>query len=376
MSAVDPGVQGILESIGRGELASIYALHGEEGFQVDRARDAVVEALVQATGGEVEFRDGRDTPLGEVLESLLEMSLFSTRRIVAVRQAQHLAPGGKAELAALLGCSESWTTDGNILVLAAGQAFDKRTRFYKTLVSIGRVARFDALRGRDLARWVVEEASRRGLSFGAQAEDTLLARTGNSLRQIDLELEKLSLLIAPRKEILAEDVESVVPRSKEDVIFDLTGALGDREVSAGLRFLRELRFQGATPLMILSMLGREVRFLLQAKLLGGVVERAGWNERIGFDRFCRSIWPRLKSEVEPPSGNPRFHLLGANPYVAFLVLRRARQFSLAELRRGVGLIGRTDLALKSTTQSPDALLERLIIELALPGRETSAAKAS
>jgi len=372
VSLSHPEFQRVLESIQKGTIVPVYAFHGEESFRVDRARDAVLGLLGDATGAEVEHRDARDVSLSEVLESLLEVSLFSSRRVVAVRQAQQLAPGGKAELEALTRFSESWDPDGNILVLSAGQAFDKRTRFYKALLSIGAVVAFPGLRGRDLSRWVVEEASRRDLSIGKQAQDTLLARTGNSLRQVDLELEKLSLWISPRKEILAEDVEAVVPRSKEDVIFDLTGALGDRQVSAGLRFLRELRFRGATPLMILSMLGREVRFLLQAKLLGDVVERTGWNERIGFDQFTRSVWPRVKSEVEPPSGNPRYHLLGANPYVAFLVLRRARQFSLSELRRGIHLISRTDLALKSTTQSPDALLERLIIELALPRKEQAA----
>ncbi len=360
-------MKAVLEKIAQGKPSPIYLLHGDEDFLVDRARNAIIEVLQSLCGGEIEWLDAREMPLGGVLESLLEVSLFSTQRIAVVRQAQHLAPGGKAEVQVLGRFAEAHGPEANILVLCAGQPFDKRTRLYKTVVSSGVVLGFDRLKGSAPQRWVVEEASRRGLSMGSRAVDGLLARAGNSLRQIDLELEKLALWVSPRTEIVLKDIEAVVPRSKEDVIFDLTGALGERRVDAGLRFLRELRFRGATPLMILSMLGREVRFLLQAKLLAGLVERLGWSERAGFDDFARGLWPKLKAAVELPPGNPRYYLLGVNPYVAFLVFRRAPAFSLPELQRGLILIARTDLVLKSTTQSPDALLEKLVIELALPG---------
>lgn len=366
--STDRRTQDLLDEIADGRPASVYLLHGDEDFLVDCARDAIVKALLAEGGGETESVDARETALARVLDSLAEVSLFSTRRIVVVRQAQSLGRGSEPEVEALERFCESYTTGANLLVLSAGGAFDRRTRLYRKVASLGEILSFDRLKGRALLRWVVEAAARRGMSIPREALDALVARAGSSLRQIDRELEKLSLWISPGKEIKTEDVEAVVPRSKEDVIFDLTGALGEREVGAGLRFLRELRFRGATPLMILSMLGREVRFLLQAKLLGGVLQRSGWHERMGFDEFCRSVWPKVKEEAPPARGNPRYHLFGANPYVAFLVFRRARQFSQGELQRGLLLIGRSDLALKSTTQSPDALLEKLVIELALPSR--------
>jgi DNA polymerase-3 subunit delta len=369
-------VQPILGKIEQGNSSPVFLFHGEEDFLVDRARDAIVAALQSNLGAEVEWVDAREVSLASVLESLLEVSLFSTRQIVVVRQAQHLAPGGKKEVETLRGILGTRGPDDNVLVLCAGQAFDKRTRLYKTIASSGDVVGFDRLKGRALRDWLADEAARRGVAITRQAQDALLARAGNSLRQIDLEMEKLSLWVQSGGEVTPDDVGSVVPRSKEDVIFDLTGALGERRLSAGLRFLRELRFRGATPLMILSMLGREIRFMLQAKLMSGTIEGMGWNEGIGFDQFTRTVWPKLRSEIEPPPGNPRYHLLGANPYVAFLVFRRARQFSFPELRSGLIRISRTDLALKSTTQSPDALLERLVIELALPGERFLAQTAS
>ena len=364
MEERDRQLDRLLGEIKRGRPSPVYLLHGKEDFLVGRAREAIVEGLQAQAGGEVESMDGREAPLGAVMDVLLEISLFASRRIVVVRHAEALAPGSPPEIQALRQAAGCHEPEGNILILSAAQAFDKRTRLYKTLSSVGAICQFESLRGRTLLGGVESAARRRGLAITAEAADALVARAGTSLRQIDLEMEKISLWVSPKNEVTPEDVAAVVPRSKEDVIFDLTGALGDRRVAAALRHLRELRFHGATPLMILSMLGREVRFLLQAKLMGGVVGRVGWTDRMAFEQFSRAVWPKIKSETEVPAGNPKYHILGANPYVAFLVLRRARQFSMAELERGLTLIGRTDLVLKSTTQSPDALLEKLVIQLA------------
>src|SRR5207253_10736131 len=67
----------------------------------------------------------------------------------------------------------------------------------------------------------------------------LINRVGPNVRQLDSEIEKLSLYVGVRKEIEFEDVSSICTRNKMARAFALGDALGDRDLPRLLKRLDE-----------------------------------------------------------------------------------------------------------------------------------------
>ena len=68
--------------------------------------------------------------------------------------------------------------------------------------------------------------------------------TGFDLRTFSGNLEKLVDYVGARQEITAADVEAVLNRTRQDPIYELTGALADRNPEQALFFLDSLLADG------------------------------------------------------------------------------------------------------------------------------------
>src|SRR5690606_33195595 len=104
---------------------------------------------------------------------------------------------------------------------------------------------------------------RNGKSLAPSAWIALGKKTGFQLRPSLNELQKLISFVGDRSVIEEKDVEDVVGKTKEDSIFDLTTALAEKNAQTALLALKAMLDQGMHHLMILTMISREIRMLLQ-----------------------------------------------------------------------------------------------------------------
>ncbi|MGH7847350.1 MAG: DNA polymerase III subunit delta [Candidatus Binatia bacterium] len=237
---------------------------------------------------------------------------------------------------------------------------DRRTRLYRRFEETGKVLDFTLERDRsgriardalaDLLERRLKEASKK---MNARGKEIVLQRAGNQLWSLHQELEKLFLYTGDLALISAEDVEAVFIDQGEDWIFDLTGALAQKDAAGALKHLARLLAQGDHPLKILAVLASEVRRLLAARALieGGLRER--WKKSMTYTQFQTHVVGKMPQ------------LLTRNPYGDYLALQRADNFTIQELIRYLGEIRDADVRLKSTRTPPPTVLERLILEICL-----------
>jgi DNA polymerase III subunit delta len=255
--------------------------------------------------------------------------------------------------------------EGNCLVLTA-EAVDRRKKLFKTVSTVGRVLAFSRVKGEarqqqvvmELAAGLLERAAKR-LSAGAWS--ALGQKTGFSLRESLGAIEKLITYAGDRRVIEAADVEAVIGRTKEESVFDLTGAIGEKNLTAALGSLQALLERGDAPLMIFSMIVREIRLLFQARLLIASGRLGAFSPETDYGRFQKTIHPALKKLAGGGEGS--IAIVGQHPFVAYQALKRSARFSRAELSAHLEMLVRTDLALKSTGQEPRLLLERVLIAI-------------
>ncbi len=253
--------------------------------------------------------------------------------------------------------------EGNHLLLTA-ETVDRRKKLFKTVSAAGRVLSFSKVKGevrqqRAVQEMAAEILAKRGKRLSSGAWSALGQKTGFSLRESLSAIEKLITYAGEKTQIEAADVEAVVGRTREDTVFELNGALVGRNLTLALRTLHELLDQGLHPLMIMTMITKEIRFLFQAKLLIASGRLGSFSPELDYGRFQKAVYPAVRKLAG--DGEDSIALASQHPFVVYQALKNAGRFTRAELAGYLELLVRTDLALKTTGKDPRLLLERFLI---------------
>ena len=333
----------------------------EEGQRDDSGRAFM--ALLRSEGWTREqWLDASDA---SELAGTLKDYRAHAREIQAVWQycrEQNLVPGNpKAdEQGRILQLLERGLPDGSRLLLLAPHV-DKRGRGYKKLSGQGCVVdlsverdRSGRIRRESLAAFLDQCLRRARKRIDPQAREAVLARCGNELWAVHQEIEKLLLYVGDAETVGVSDVGEIFTDQSESWVFDLTDSLAQRDALQALGFLRRLMADGEYPLRVLGAIASQVRRLLSARqLLDHELARV-WRQRMSYTEFQQ----RVPADTE---GLPT-----KSPYANYLTLQRAERFTLPELKGFLRLIQQTDTRLKSSGHRPQAVMERLILDMCRP----------
>jgi len=257
--------------------------------------------------------------------------------------------------------------EGHFLILTAS-AVDKRKRLYKTISEIGKIITFPQIKG-DIRQKAQLMAATKGLlsAGGKSLTDgawTLLGKkTGFDLQNAAGALEKLIVHAGDRAVIDEKDVAGLIGKTKEDTVFNLTAALAEKNVALSLTVLGDLMVHGIQPLMILAMLTRELRFLMQGRILLTHGPLGGFDAKMDYNAFQGRVYPKIKAMATSSADGDRvIELAGQHPYVIYNTLRNADRFSYEALLGCLEMLAHADLQMKTTARNPRLLLEHFILK--------------
>jgi len=323
------------------------------GLQFDDLRDGGWRKIDDETWKRIVPDDdgqGRETWLPKAVELCVSQDASPVKeRMEETDRLERILTGGMPE--------------GNHLLLTA-ETVDRRKRLFKTISAAGRVLSFSKVKGEARQQQAVQEMAaeilaKRGKRLSSGAWSALGQKTGFSIRESLSAIEKLITYAGEKTQIEAADVEAVVGRTREDTVFELNGALVGRNLTLAVRTLHELLDQGLHPLMIMTMITKEIRFLFQAKLLIASGRLGSFSPELDYGRFQKAVYPAVRKLAG--DGEDSIALASQHPFVVYQALKNAGRFTRAELAGYLELLVRTDLALKTTGQDPRLLLERILI---------------
>ena len=255
--------------------------------------------------------------------------------------------------------------DGHHLILTA-DSMDRRKSLFKIIQEVGCILEFSAIKGTERQKRVIMDIAgplmaehKKRLSPAAWL--ALERKTGLDLRQGTAAIEKLIAYTGDRQNIEAGDVDDIIGKTKEDRLFDLTAALASKNLNSCLLSLRDLLGQGEQPLLILSMIGREIRLLLHAHILHRSNILGSWRANMEYAAFQKVVYPKIR-ELAESSGNGPGSLVSQHPYVVFQALKNSGAFSFDVLVDHLDNLVAIDIACKTTAQDSVALLERFIVK--------------
>lgn len=358
---------GLLAGIRKGPGGGIFLVHGTEAYLVRTAADALVAALAEASGAEKCVVDAAGRGAAEALEPVTSLSLFATTQVALVRNFAHLLTGDAAD--DLLAGLDRGLDGANAVVFAASgvtpaDKIDKRVKGYKGLVKRGSVVELNTQKPEDLVMWLTEKAREDGKKLDRDAAHLLLQRTGTDMEALRMELDKALLYHLDADRITAAGLAELVGKSREDAVWDVTEKIQSGDVVAALKMVADLFATGTFPLVVLTLLARQTRHLLQARLLW---EEAG---RPPF-RDIRSFQSRVRVPKGAFGSGPD-DVTTIHPFASFKRFEAAQGYEVPALRAQLVRLRRADREAKTgVTAGADAVVEELILDLCAAGRSAA-----
>lgn len=155
--------------------------------------------------------------------------------------------------------------DVNVIVFVGD--IQARSKLYKFVSKHGKCVECNKPKSKkDLAPWIVSLARQDEKIISLADANYMLQICGTDKLMLSNEIQKLVDYVGEREEIQKGDIEKVGIRTLETIIFDLTDAVGNRNIAVSLKYLDELLMQKEPLQKILIMIARHFKSLLMTKL--------------------------------------------------------------------------------------------------------------
>lgn len=322
----------------KGLLLPVYVVTGEERL----LRDEVLAALRAASlaGGVAAFNEDKftagESDVDDVIAAARTVPMMASRRFVVVRAAERWeAIESDSSPFDRLADYAAAAVDSSCLVVVASK-LDGRRRLMIAARDKGFLVSCDPLDARALPQWTVERCAAKGHAIDREVAELLAALAGPQLSSVDDAIERLSLYVGPEAVIDGDAVSTCVARVRAADTWALVEAVGARDLGRALKTLADAYNPREGGLMLLGALAWSVRQLarFQAALESGA------------------------STEEAARRAGAFNLYRTRELAA-----KARALRAKEVERWLLVLAETDVALKSSRRTPDAVLEGMLTRL-------------
>jgi DNA polymerase-3 subunit delta len=341
-----------------------YLLHGDDEFT---SREQLKKLRSQGDFGyNQDTYDGSGVDLNTVIITSNTLPFLSEQRLVvveglpkkkrgetqAVAQENMDTKTGKAKKGKKAGKSATATRAGfekalaehitympesTLLILLVDEALDAANPLFKAAEQYGKVLQSTVPKGQALEKWIVNRAKSIQVKIAPDAATLLANFSGNHLRLLANELDKLATYVGKNATITINDVRQLSAQVQEARIFDLTDALAQRNRKQALNILHDLLSDGEPPLKLISTITTQMRSLLLVKELAQKGMRSG----------------QVAST------------LGMAPFLVDKCLRQVGNFSPAQLEGIYRQLMATDASLKRSKITPEMALDLLVVNFGL-----------
>lgn len=325
------------KQIKENKLSPLYVLYGEEDF----LRDIYVKRIIECVpdGGFPEFNhirlSGADVPFSEYDDAWESFPMMTDKKLIHIKDSGIFSSKRNTGGASTEEKKEFWSEklariSDDTVVIFDESSVDKRSALYKAAVKAGTAVEFNYLSDADLVTWVVKQCLNAKKRMSKENAYYLVTLCDPGLGNINNELKKL--LDFCDEEIYKSDIDRVVSKSMQVIVFELTDAIMTGNVNKAFSTLNGLKTVKESAFNVMYLMLSSFEKMLKAK----VMEYASQGE--------------IAAE------------LGVAPFVARKYIESARGFSEYSLVWMVRRVAELDLAIKEGRVDEWTALEQYVTE--------------
>ena len=310
-----------------------YLFYGTEEYLKKSYETALTKAMIPADAETMnhDYFIEKDAVAAAIMDATETLPFLNDMRLVTVRNSDFFRKGGRKEEGEKLRAWLETIPETTCLLFVEEQA-EKSNALYKAVAKMGKVVEFSAPTEKELISWLQKECKAAKTVMTNTEAVSFLRYVGGDMEQLSRELSKL-LDYCGGRTITKEDMEAVCTPSFEAKVFDLVKAVANHRCDQALLLYHRLLDGKESPYLILSMMARQFRFILQAN---GLSQKGLTNAEIAQQ-------------------------LSVQEFAVREYLRQGKTFAENTLKQAIADCLQTDLDIKNGRISDEAAVELFLI---------------
>lgn len=254
------------DEIKTGNLSQCYIFYGGEQYLKKQYENRLKQTFTDSLSGDMNISIfNGEIDVNNIIDAAETMPFFAEKRLILVKDSKLFKTGRKNDSEKMADYIE--TIPQSTCLVFIEDEVDKRGRLYKAAAKAGRGIEFKTPDEKELITWVQKQLKRSGVDIDIKTAVYFFGCIGSGMENAESELGKLAAYKGEGGVVSAQDIDEICTRSLEAKVFDLVDAIGQRKTDRAVEIYRGMLMAKDAPMMILTMITRQFRLMLQCKVL-------------------------------------------------------------------------------------------------------------
>jgi DNA polymerase III subunit delta len=368
-------IKKITDEMKLGKIYPIYLISGDDEFLVSKMKSLLIDLLLPGEKKIYNLEVIPDDDAGfedKLINALSSISIFKEKIVVLARY--------PIKASKKLNMLENFLSDKldfkpkHTLVFISDEGIDKRSNLYKIIDKKGIVIDLPAVKDRrkwtpEVEKTVLQMIEQKVKEYGKKLKGDsyklLMERSGNDLRTVFCELEKLCLYLGSRVDITKKDILEITDESSEMAFYAIGEALGNRDASAFLSTLDNFFKRSKSPSYILQLI---FDYLQDLKCIKDILRSPagnGYKSGLDYRAFSFNYLSKLLDAKKNGSvkSSSLLGILSWKPYRIFKLFEQSDRFDENEIDELIIKLKEIDIKIKSSSLSSENMIYSLAFSL-------------
>jgi len=325
----------MLNLIKQEKIYPVYLLYGKENYLKEDISKKLQKRLIDPVYRELNYKVfyGDKLSINEVLNDLETLPLVSKHKLAVIKEAEKINKNGETKLIDYFNRLSLKNNFSSLIIIYQESSPNKE--LITAIKRVGIAANFSITDKGKLALWIKSKFSQSNKKITPEALFYLQSIVGSDLGRLFNEIEKIDIYAKDQKIIEKEDVMITIGGSEAVNIFKVLDSVGDKDIKNAIDGLVKLNQGNLHYLSIFAMIYRQIKLILQTKLLLA----NGFNFK----------------EVEKKLRLPYF--------VVEKTIKQSKKYTFKEICKSYELLNIADLELKDSRKEPKIILEELVVNI-------------
>ncbi|KUK56340.1 MAG: DNA polymerase III, delta subunit [Atribacteria bacterium 34_128] len=327
--------ENILNLTKQEKIYPIYLFYGKENYLKEDILKKLRSRLVDSAYRELNYKVfyGDKLSINEVINDLETLPMVSKHKLLVIKEAEKINKNDETKLIEYFNRPSLKNNFSTLIIIYKESSPNKE--LITAIKRVGIAANFSITDKAKIVLWIKSKFRQSNKKITQEALFYLQSIVGFDLGRLFNEIEKIDIYTKDQKIIEKEDVMITIGGSEAVNIFKVLDSVGDKDVKNAVDGLVKLNQGNLHHLSIFAMIYRQIKLILQTKLL----LTKGFNFK----------------EVEKKLKLPYF--------VVEKIIKQSKKYTFKEICKSYELLNIADLEFKDSQKEPKIILEELVMKI-------------
>jgi DNA polymerase-3 subunit delta len=322
------------------KIYPVYLFYGKENYLKEDILKKLRNRLIDPAYRELNYKVfyGEKISINEVINDLETLPLISEHKLVVIKEADKINKNDEIKLIDYFNRLSLKNIFSTLIIIYKESSPNKE--LVTAIKKVGVVSNFSITDKAKLTLWINSKFRQSNKKITQEGLFYLQSIMGSDLGRLFNEIEKIDIYTKDKKVIEKEDVMISIGGSESVNIFKVLDSIGDKDIKNAIEGLVKLNQGNLHHLSIFAMIYRQIKLILQTKLLLA----GGFNFK----------------EVEKKLKLPYF--------VTEKIIKQSKKYTFKEICKSYELLNIADLEFKDSQKEPKIILEELVMNIVNQGK--------